>query len=116
MSDLIAMLGALGVLLSSLGAGAKLIYDRLTRRIDAMERELRETRHELDDCARRHAVGEARIAELIGVIDMLVQEIEHAVPGNPIARSARALLARAFPEHHRASERGRLPQPAAAPA
>ena len=97
MTDLVPILGALGVLLSTLGAGVKVVYDRLTRRIDALDAEVKAVRKDAEECKRREAAMSATMSQVLGWIGLVLAELRRIDPANHVAHHISAALARAYP-------------------
>lgn len=72
---------------------------KLEARFAAIELELKEARKDLNDCKERDAANKSCIGELVFVLRIVADEMHEREPANPMLKSMRQILARAFPTY-----------------
>lgn len=85
---------AFGGLLVILGGGIAFVWGKIEKRFAAIEAELKQARTDLDACKERDSNQKARMAELLTLFRMLIDDMHQNDPTNPLLRVARATLAR----------------------
>lgn len=88
------LITAIGGLLVILGGGIAFVWGKIERRFAAIEAELKQTRADLDACKDRDSKSKARMAELMMLFRMLVDDMHQRDPANPLLHVARTTLAR----------------------
>jgi hypothetical protein len=72
---------------------------KIEARFAAIETELKDTRRDLNDCKERDAANQSRIGELVFILRIVADEMHDREPANPMLKSIRQILARAFPAY-----------------
>ena len=70
---------------------------KIEARFEAIETELKNARKDLDDCKQRDASNQTRLREVVFVLRMVADEMHEREPSNPLLKSMKQILARAYP-------------------
>ena len=70
---------------------------KIEARFAAIEQELKDARRDLDDCKQRDASNQTRLREVVFVLRMVADEMHEREPENPLLKSMKMILARAYP-------------------
>lgn len=97
-AQITAILGGVVVIFGSIGGGISFVWGKIEKRFAGIEADLKQARRDLDACKERDGNHKARMAELLTLFRMLIDDMHQNDPANPLLRVARATLARWLPE------------------
>lgn len=85
-----AIITALGGILTILGGGVAFVWGKIEKRFSAIEKKL-------EECEERDVKNRSRLAELLSVLRIMADEMQSSDPTNPLLKSVRMMLLKAYP-------------------